>query len=168
MSARGHGRTIAAMTTRTLIPLTAAAAALAIAAPGGAQSPASTSFSLLQRDDRSHFVDAPPRHGEAKPPSEGDAYLVSNVLLDPVTKARIGRSHAVCQVTVPGRRAVAICSQTLVTKEGTLALQGAYPLVQERIAFAVVGGTGAYDGAHGTATYDSVANRFDITLRPAT
>ena len=169
MPSRAARRTIPVMTRRTLIPLAAvamAAAALAASAVGGAQSPSGTSLTLLQKDDRSHFVDAPPRHGEEKPPSEGDAYLLSNVLLDPATHARAGRSHGVCQVTVPGRRAVALCSQTLVIKDGTLAIQGAYPFAKNTVVFAVVGGTGKYDGARGTATYHNDSERFDVSLLP--
>jgi hypothetical protein len=169
MPARAVWRTLAGMTRRTLIPLAAAGAAataLAASAPGAAQSPGGTAFSLLQTDDRSHFVDAPPRHGEAKPPSEGDAYLLSNVLLDPATHARTGRSHGVCQVTVPGRRARLLCTQTLVVTDGTLATQGVYSLAKDAVVFAVVGGTGRYSGAGGTVTYHSDTERFDVSLLP--
>ena len=88
------------------------------------------------------------------------------MLLDPATHARAGRSHGVCQVTVPGPRAVALCSQTLVIKDGTLAIQGAYPFVKKTVVFAVVGGTGKYDGASGTATYHNDSERFDVSLLP--
>jgi hypothetical protein len=108
---------------------------------------------------------APPRHGERRP-SEGDAYVISNRLLDPSTHARVGRTHGVCQVTVPGRRAVALCTQTLVTKSGTLVIQGAYPFAKQTLTLAVTGGTGAYDGAAGSAAFHTESGRFDVTLRP--
>jgi hypothetical protein len=155
------------MTRRILIPLLIGAAALAASASGGAQSSSTATFTVLQKDDRSHFVDAPPRGGAEKPPTEGDAYLLSNILVDPATHATRGRTHGVCQITVPGRRPVAICSQSLVLHDGALELQGAYPIARSTVTFAIVGGTGIYAGARGTVTYASGSGRFaryDVAL----
>jgi hypothetical protein len=151
------------------VALMAAAAAIAITAlPGTAQSQTGRTFIVLQKDGEVTFVDAPPRRGVQKPPSRGDSYYTINTILDPTTRRTRGRVHSACATTVPGRRAVALCSNALVLKDGTIVLQGTFPFTADRVTLAVTGGTGAYAGTTGTATFVSGKGEFatyEIRLR---
>jgi allene oxide cyclase len=141
----------------------AAAAALAVASgPGSAQAPAVRTIQILEREGPSRFVDQPPR----RRPSQGDMIVFRNTLLNAANRRqRIGTSHGVCVVTGgTARRTSTQCEATLVLGDGTLSLLGAVTFAEEARAFtvAVVGGTGAYEGARGSARItDNVGRRVD-------
>jgi len=129
---------------------------------------AATSFTLLQKDGHLTFVDTAPKGGEDKPPSQGDMYVVSNTLLDPATKQKVGRLHLVCTTTVGGKHAVAVCDSVFSLPQGSITGQATFPLSKARATTAITGGTGAYAGASGTASWDGTGggalSSYTITL----
>lgn len=114
----------------------------------------SSTMTFLQKDGNLTFVDVPPKGGEVKPPSQGDAFVVHNHVLDPSTRKRIGGVHIVCTTTVPGQKAVALCSHVFTLPGGTLSGQSAFSLAKARQTLALTGGTGKYAGARGTVRWD--------------
>jgi hypothetical protein len=139
----------------TIVSVGLAAVGIAVfAAPGGAQGSGESTTTFLQKDALDHMVDAPPRGGENAPPSAGDTYYNSNKLLDPSTKRLRGRTHGVCGVTIPGRRAVAFCEFALTLDDGTVVGAGPYPFTSSKVTVPITGGTGEYAGSRGTLTYE--------------
>lgn len=131
--------------------------------------PAGRTLTLLQKDGDLQFVDTAPLGGEDKPPSMGDLYAFANTLLDPTSKAERGQDHGVCTVTVPGEKAVTVCTDVFALDDGQLMLVTSYPFVSESVTYAVVGGTGAYAGARGTAVYsqgEGENGTWTVTLLP--
>ena len=102
------------------------------------------------------FRDNPPRTQNRRNPSvsAGDLLLITSRLLNQ-ENSRVGRLDAVCTATGPGRtfnRAHFHCSGTYTLSDGSLALSAAFKGSEENAPIAVVGGTGAYEGAHGSVT----------------
>jgi hypothetical protein len=63
----------------------------------------------------------------------------------------------------------ALCNLQIQLSKGKLSAQGLVPNVQDRTPIAITGGTGAYDGARGTAIVTQTSktkNRITITLDP--
>ena len=114
-----------------------------------------TTLSYLQGKSGLHLDDEPPRQGEEGKPNPGDAYFATSVLQDPVTLARVGRSHLFCAVTHTTRtRAIALCDAALVVPGGTITASGPYSLTSSVVPLVITGGTGDFAGAVGTVTYD--------------
>jgi hypothetical protein len=155
---------------RAVLVLAAAGAAgagiAAIATAGGADGGDRT-ISLAQRDESQKFVDVPPASGEEKPPSQGDVYILTNVVLDPKTNKVRGRTHSVCSTTVPGAKPIALCTGAIALSDGTILFAGPFPFTTPTATLAVTGGTGAYAGARGTFVYrDGAGDRssFEVHL----
>ena len=70
----------------------------------------------------------------------------------PKTGRKIGRGHTVCQITLPGRNAVAHCRGTFRLPDGTIEFSGLIPFAATKQTLAVAGGTGAYAGARCSGT----------------
>ena len=135
-----------------------AAVAVAIAGPAGAQTPTAQTLTLTEpANGQFSIVDNPPksrRHGENTRFSVGDALVITNRVLD-ASRHRVGSVRAVCFITKAGgfARAEADCL-------GVFALSGGNLYVTIPLVFSedstqtgvVVGGTGAYQGLHGTWT----------------
>jgi hypothetical protein len=157
--------TIADMTSthRSRTPRAAAAAFVAASvavvaagfgpASGSAQDTGARTITFLNKDHGAQFIDIAPKGGEDKPPSRGDAFVIYSDLLDPSSKAPLGHGHGTCYVTVPGRKATALCTFALVDGKGTIVVQSVVPFVKSTQPGAVVGGMDAYGGATGTATF---------------
>jgi hypothetical protein len=62
----------------------------------------------------------------------------------PKTGRKIGRGHTVCQITLPGRNAVAHCHGTLPPPRRNDRVQRLIPFAATKQTVAVTGGTGAY------------------------
>jgi hypothetical protein len=147
---------------RTAIALTAGVACIAtvavIATSGSAQGPAPTSLHLVEKDQKSIGF-APNRK-----PRQGDRFGFGNA----VTGDDTGVNRAIC--TVIGKtQALCIVEERLA--KGTLTAQGLVNLSgpANKTPFAITGGTGAYDGARGTALVtdvNSTTTDIQITLRP--
>jgi hypothetical protein len=76
-----------------------------------------------------------------------------------------GLQRTVC--TVIGTRA--LCTIQVELSKGKLSAQGLVPNRADHTPIAITGGTGAYDGAGGTAVATQVSQtktRFTVTLRP--
>jgi hypothetical protein len=132
-----------------IILVAGACAALAVPVLRGtatAQSqPPSGTLELVQleRETRSSFVDAPPRRREAA----GDIFTVAGRVRD-ATGSPSGRAQAV--FTQTGRR-TAQGSATFALATGQIVIAGGLAGSDSVDTLAIVGGTGAYAGATGTA-----------------
>ena len=147
---------------RTAIALTAGVACIGtvavIATSGSAQGPAPTSLHLVEKDAKS--VGFGPNHR----PRQGDRFGFGSA----VTGDDTGVGRGVC--TVIGKNQ-ALCNVEERLAKGTLSAQGLVGLTgrANKLPFAITGGTGAYDGARGTALVtdvNSTTTDIQITLRP--
>jgi hypothetical protein len=147
------------MKTRLSLGLGAGAAALATAAlmagAGSAQTPATALHFVSTAQKGAGFM---PRHA----PRPGDRIGFG----DRITGDDTGYDRAVC--TVVGRPQL-LCTIQVQLSKGTLTVQGMLPQRATKVPVAVTGGTGAYNGARGTALVtDSSPTQTDveITLLP--
>ncbi len=148
----------AATAAATLTCLTAVAAGVIPTASQPGHSARATTISYLQGKSGLHLDDEPPRQGEEGKPNPGDAYFATSVLKDPVSLARVGRSHPFCAVTHTTKtRAIALCDAVLVVPGGTVTASGPYSLTASVVPLVITGGTGDFAGAVGTVTYDDSA-----------
>jgi hypothetical protein len=139
--------------------LAAAVAALAtagvLAGPGAAH-PAARTLHLTSTADPSVGFGL-----SGKPPHEGSRFgFGANVSGDDTGTVRL-----VC--TVVGE-AASVCTAQLQLAHGTISAQGAVPEVSDHTPMAITGGTGAYDGASGTALVTDTSpttSEVVITLR---
>lgn len=83
--------------------------------------------------------------------SAGDAFVFTTPLFNEANQ-RIGTVHVYCTVTRGGRfaRSSSQCNGTFGLRNGTLAASAL--LKGEDAKIAIVGGTGAYEGARGSIT----------------
>lgn len=147
---------------RMAIAVTAGVACIAtvavIATSGSAQGPAPTSLHLVEKDQKSVGF-APNRK-----PRQGDRFGFGST----VSGDDAGVGRGVC--TVIGTTQ-ALCNIQERLAKGTLSAQGLVSLSgpANKTPFAVIGGTGAYDGARGSALVtdvNSTTTDIQITLRP--
>jgi hypothetical protein len=117
---------------------------------GAARTTPGVTFHLVEKDKAFHFVDNKPIGGPNAPPSLGDMFAFSSTLWTRAGK-RAGTLYATCVVASGGRRNVMQCNGTFALKGGELS---AIALVrdEEVTHIAIVGGTGAYEGARGQVT----------------
>ena len=108
-------------------------------------------FKLVEKDQSFHFNDVPPLGGNRNsPPSAGDSFQFSSTLWTPVGK-RTGTLNVGCVITVGGKNGVGHCEGTFTLPGGTI--EGAATTSISGNApnhVAILGGTGAYEGASGT------------------
>jgi Dirigent-like protein len=132
------------MTIRLTLAALAAALVIAalVAATGSAQAPAGTTLHLVAKSQKNvgFFPSGRPHQGEHL--GFGDA----------ITGDDTGYDRAAC--TIVGRSLV--CTIQVQLSKGTLSVQGIAPQRSNNTPFAVIGGTGAYDGARGTALVTDV------------
>jgi hypothetical protein len=132
---------------------------------GTAQAPGARTFTLfeLERSATFRFIDNPPRafrngRGSVSP---GDIATVRTPVAD-ATKHRAGWFNAACVVTKPGKtfaRAVLQCDLGYELKDGHIAAAATVRGESPSTVSAITGGTGAYEGARGTAT--AVEGRYE-------
>jgi hypothetical protein len=113
------------------------------AAPASA--PPAGALQVVLRQASLQLVDLPPKRSGDGPPSPGDESITSYRVFDASGAKRLGRAHFVC-TSLDRRGEHEQCAGTIVLPDGQLATQGDADNV------AVVGGSGAYAGARGTAT----------------
>jgi hypothetical protein len=145
------------------IPLAVAACAsagVALADADGPATPASAppsgELQIVLRPAAFHFADLPPKRSGDGPPSPGDASIITYRVAD-ASGAKLGRAQFVC-VAVDRRGRHEQCSGTIALPDGQLATQGDAENV------AIVGGSGAYAGARGTATGEDHPDSVDVTV----
>jgi len=145
---------------RTSIALATGVAAIAtavvIATAGSAQGPAPTSLHLVDTNQKS--VGFGPNHK----PRQGDRFGFGAK----VTGDDTGFDRGFC--TIIGKQA--LCTVQVQLSKGTLTAQGFVPAGRaNKVPFAITGGTGAYDGARGTALVtdvNSTTTDIQVTLQP--
>jgi allene oxide cyclase-like protein len=144
---------------RPAVILSAALAATVIAGilttGGAAQVPGERTFKIIEGSDSTFkFIDNAPKARNPRNPrlSVGDAYLFTTPLFNEGNQ-RIGTLQVYCVVTRGGRfpRSRSQCNGTYALRDGTLAAS-AVVRGGENPTIAVVGGTGAYEGARGSIT----------------
>jgi hypothetical protein len=139
----------------TLVAGGAVIATVAIlASAGSAQTPPSSLHLVAKSQKRVGFF---PHHR----PRQGDRFGFGDRLSGDDT----GIDRGVC--TVIGGQS--LCNVQAKLSKGTLSLQGFVSEKSKNEPVAVTGGTGAYDGARGTAlvnTVNSSTTRIDVTLLP--
>ena len=147
---------------RTAIALTAGVACIAtvavIATSGSAQGPVPTSLHFVEKNQKSVGF------GPDRKPRQGDRFGFGST----VTGDDTGIDRGVC--TAIGKNQ-ALCNVEERLAKGTLSAQGLVSLSgrANKTPFAITGGTGAYDGARGTALVtdvNSTTTDIQITLRP--
>ena len=148
---------------RTPLTLTASLAALTtaaiIATSGSAQVPAPTSL---------HFVETAQNgvgfqpHGQ---PGEGDRFGFGNR----VRGSDTGISRGLCTFIGTGKNQRVLCTDAFQLSRGTLILEAIFSGAPNHSPGVVVGGTGAYKGARGTAVATELSRTktdTQITLLP--
>jgi hypothetical protein len=146
------------MTRLTRSAIAAGAAALAVAGvlatTGAAQSPAGTSLHLVSKQTKGGFVPKGPfRNGERFG------------FVQKVSGDQSGSSRDIC--TAIGNRV--LCTIQVQLSNGTLSAQGVVPQRAHNSPVAITGGTGAYNGARGTAfatDTSATSSKIDIELLP--
>ena len=147
--------------TRSAIAATVAAAAAAavIAASGSAQEPSTTKLHLVSTDQAA--VGFQPRHDVR----QGDRVGFG----DRVTGDDTGFDRGICTVIGTRQARQALCNVELHLSKGTLSAQGLIAQAPgAKLQMSVIGGTGAYEGARGSAVVknigDTPKSTVDITL----
>lgn len=147
---------------RKPIALVSGAAAIAtaaiIATSGSAQSPTPSPTTLHLVEKSQKTVGFFPRHR----PRQGDLLGFGETVSGDDT----GRDRTVC--TVIGKDQ-AVCTSVLRLSKGTITAQGVSGPKSTKRPIAITGGTGAYEGARGTALLTDTSARsnvLDITLLP--
>ena len=123
-----------------------------------ASAPPTGSLQIVLRPQSFNLADLPPKRSGDGPPSPGDASIITYRAFDQSGAKRLGRAQFVC-VAADRRGRHEQCSGTIALPDGQIATQGDADNV------ALVGGSGAYAGARGTATGEDHADRVDVTLR---
>jgi hypothetical protein len=128
---------------KAIAALAAAATALALVGASSATTPKTLDVVLPKTN--STYVDV-----GRKGYSPGDYFLATGAVLDKVGGARIGGLAGVWTLVSPAADTTSI---TLRLPRGTLYVDGRIRHAAKRSVLRVNGGTGAYDGASGTATF---------------
>jgi hypothetical protein len=128
-----------------LVAILAALGAIAVQATGGSAAPAPKSLHLVATSLKKvgFFPKSKPR--------QGDRFGFGDSLSGDDT----GFDRGVC--TFVGGKS--LCTIQAQLSKGTLSLQGFVPGKASNLPIAVIGGTGAYDGAGGTALITNVNKR---------
>ena len=147
------------MTRLSRTVLAAGAAALAatavIATSGSAQAPAGTTLHLVSKTQKT--IGFAPKGR----PRQGARFGFG----DKITGDDTGIDRGVC--TLLGRQA--LCTVEVKLSKGTLSAQGLLGQRSKNSPVSIVGGTGAYNGARGTALVtdtSSTTSTIDVTLLP--
>jgi hypothetical protein len=144
------------------IALTVAAAAIAVLAMAGPAAPAREApreIRVVSVNVGGGGADVPPEGA-----SVGDSDTFTSVVSDPRTGARLGRAEAVCTIFniakpgghgPPARNTTFHCSSIVRLRDGQLTAFGRVHFdgqgKETNAPFAILGGTGRYAGARGSA-----------------
>lgn len=143
--------------------VTAIAAAIAIPAIGGAEGTSERTITVREKVRSAQFVHhAKSTEGERL--ATGDSVLTRQALSDGAG-ASLGTLYTDCVnvgAAAPVFKATLSCTSTYVFKDGQLVSQGIVTFSNtKRLAFPVVGGSGAYRGAEGEVTPGRPVKGFD-------
>ncbi len=148
------------MRRRAVLAVASAAAVVAtgvVATGGGAQAPGERTFTLIEQFNPATvgFADTPPRARNRRMPnwSRGDGLTFVNSLRTEAGQ-RVGDFHVSCTATRPGTfpRATFLCRGAFVVRDGVITATAVIRAGQALGGrWAIDGGTGAYEGARGSA-----------------
>jgi hypothetical protein len=121
-----------------------------VAGSGSAQAPAGTTLHLVSKSQKNvgFFPSGRPHQGQHV--GFGDT----------ISGDDTGYDRGAC--TIVGQSL--LCNVQVQLSKGTLSVQGIVPQRANNTPMAITGGTGAYDGARGTALVTDHANSADITV----
>jgi hypothetical protein len=147
-----HWQTKGVFVKNTTIALAIAMIVAAITAVGaaGQTTARSIAWHLVEKDAGFNFIDNPPRQGSNAPPLIGDQFAFRSEMLTRSGK-HAGWLNATCMVTTGGTRGVAPCYGVMSFQGGKLMLMAQVSFASDTTPVVVVGGTGVYRGATGTA-----------------
>jgi hypothetical protein len=138
--------------------LVAAATASAIAVTSGsAQAPGDRTLTFVERTvpANSAFADVPPLWTKKRPgPSAGDGFLFDDTVLDATGATKVGRLRGRCSFVKVAKKpdeSVGLCDTIYVLRDGTITVSATFAFDRAPHSLAVTGGTGAYEGARGSA-----------------
>jgi hypothetical protein len=120
-------------------------AALALAALFPSFAAAGTTLKLVEKDAAFHYVDNPPKGGANMPPSLGDQFTFSDIILQ--ANKPIGHLYVAC---VAATTTISQCSGIYIIPGGTLVASGSVNVNTLKKRIPIVGGTGKYAGMKGT------------------
>jgi hypothetical protein len=157
----------------TLAALAAITVATVVAATGSAQTTGGRTITLFENiaRERSTLVDNAPKSPSKNPESSrfrlsaGDELVNRTPMLDRKGGARVGASYTHA-VVVKGKHFESASLQAnivLALRDGTITLAGLVGAAQRRLA--VTGGTGAYEGARGSATEKETGSGAELTIQ---
>ena len=137
------------------VGLATIAAAALLATSGSAQDPPPTSLHLVGTDQKGTGF------GSHRTPRPGDRFAIGHKIKGDDT----GIDRAICTYIGKG---YTHCTNAFRLSKGTLYIEGLVQGEPTKSPYAVTGGTGAYDGAQGTAivTAGRAPEDVQITLRP--
>jgi hypothetical protein len=131
--------------------VSAAVVATVAFAAGGGKSSSGITIRLIEKSQSFHYVDNPPIQTKQMFASQGDIFALTSNLLTTAGK-QAGQLRASCVVTNGGNHPFAVCTGTFGLAGGQLAAVATIPLFGNfPTHVAIVGGTGAYEGARGSA-----------------
>lgn len=140
-----------------LATILAAAFSVARSSAGGA-APNTLVFTAHDEPANFAFDDLGPKSKQG--PDIGDVLAFTQTLVAHGKPAGVVHLAA---IGVDGRRHLTQATGTVVLADGTIAVSGVVPQ-SHLFSLAVVGGTGAYAGAHGTLTVRTPAHTSTITI----
>lgn len=153
----------------TTVVAVALTAAVVISSGSAGQQRGVRTISLFAQDSGSSFafIDNRPLQGdpEEEPLTAGDGFAISQKLFTKEGGARAGTLDATCTAASGGRRPRLNCLGTYGLAGGTIMLQVSIVEGFESLRIAVVGGTGAYEGARGSVTSRQRKNGTIDTIR---
>jgi hypothetical protein len=133
----------------------AVVAAIALAA-GGGSTPNGVTIHLVEKSQSFNFVDNPPSGAQSQIASAGDLFVLSSNLFTRSGK-RAGALDASCVSATGGKNNTSVCTGVFRLAAGQLDLMTSIRGQGGRVTeIAVVGGTGAYEGARGSI--ESISN----------
>jgi hypothetical protein len=130
----------------------------ALAGAGSADHPGSQTLTFIERNNQGTFkyIDHRPKARRRSQVSPGDELLGTNALYNAANTRRVGRLFFKCTAVRGAKRferASFLCEVTVRLSNGTL-VASAVISFGKPIAGAVIGGSGAYEGASGGFTSD--------------
>ena len=147
------------------MPAAVAALLLAAVPATASETKSAVTIRLVSTPGRTVVKDVPPRTLPNGQFTRGDRMSGTSILSNAVAQlgrpkgARVGTDTYSMTVTTPPRARILI---TVQLPSGTLKVDGVWPLTARVLRVPVVGGTGAYAGAKGTAEATSLGG--DRTL----
>jgi hypothetical protein len=145
-----------------------------LAAPGGAQTSGGRTLTFL--DDTAHarqaFIDNAPKSPTQNPQSRrfrlstGDMLYLHSPILDGAGGKRIGTAYSQFTVVKGNSFANAVFRGhgAFLLHDGQIAADGVFRVAQATKTIAVLGGTGAYEGARGSMSFTDVEGGSQDTL----